>query len=96
MVSFPHCKINLGLHVLSRRSDGYHDLETVFYPLPLKDVLEIIPSTHSSAQTDPQRPELVADAAEAVWGYFIQNKGETAGLVPDKRRELLERSCRLK
>ncbi len=44
MISFPHCKINLGLHVLRRRADGYHDLETAFYPLPLKDVLEIIPA----------------------------------------------------
>jgi 4-diphosphocytidyl-2-C-methyl-D-erythritol kinase len=44
MVSFPHCKINLGLHVLGKRADGYHGLETVFYPLPLKDVLEILPS----------------------------------------------------
>jgi 4-diphosphocytidyl-2-C-methyl-D-erythritol kinase len=43
MVVFPHCKINLGLHVLRRRDDGFHDLETAFYPLPLKDVLEIIP-----------------------------------------------------
>ena len=44
MISFPNCKINLGLKVLRRREDGYHDLETVFYPLPLKDVLETIRS----------------------------------------------------
>src|ERR1700759_5359511 len=42
MVSFPNCKINLGLKILRRREDGYHDLETVFYPLPLKDALEIV------------------------------------------------------
>ena len=42
MVSFPNCKINLGLHILRKRSDGYHDLETVFYPINLTDVLEII------------------------------------------------------
>src|SRR5579864_2048626 len=41
MVFFPNCKINLGLRILRRREDGYHDLETVFYPLPLKDALEI-------------------------------------------------------
>jgi 4-diphosphocytidyl-2-C-methyl-D-erythritol kinase len=41
MVSFPNCKINLGLKILRKRYDGYHDLETVFYPLALKDVLEI-------------------------------------------------------
>lgn len=48
MVLFPHCKINLGLTILRRREDGYHDLETVFYPLPVKDVLEIIPSERLS------------------------------------------------
>jgi 4-diphosphocytidyl-2-C-methyl-D-erythritol kinase len=42
LVSFPNCKINLGLHILRKRSDGYHELETVFYPIGLTDVLEII------------------------------------------------------
>ncbi|MFM7858375.1 MAG: 4-(cytidine 5'-diphospho)-2-C-methyl-D-erythritol kinase [Flammeovirgaceae bacterium] len=45
MVSFPPCKINLGLHVLAKRTDGYHDIETCFFPVPWTDVLEIIPST---------------------------------------------------
>jgi len=45
MIFFPHCKINLGLRILRKRADGYHDLETIFYPLPaLRDALEIIPS----------------------------------------------------
>jgi 4-diphosphocytidyl-2-C-methyl-D-erythritol kinase len=44
MVSFPNCKINLGLKILRRREDGFHDLETVFYPLPLRDVLESVRS----------------------------------------------------
>ncbi len=42
MVLFPNCKINLGLHITRKREDGYHDLETVFYPIGIKDVLEII------------------------------------------------------
>jgi 4-diphosphocytidyl-2-C-methyl-D-erythritol kinase len=42
MIIFPHCKINIGLQVISRREDGFHDIATVFYPLPLTDVLEII------------------------------------------------------
>jgi len=40
MVVFPNAKINLGLNILRKRSDGYHDLETIFYPLGLKDALE--------------------------------------------------------
>jgi 4-diphosphocytidyl-2-C-methyl-D-erythritol kinase len=42
MVIFPNCKINLGLNIIRKREDGFHDLETVFYPLPVFDVLEII------------------------------------------------------
>ncbi|HEY9489615.1 MAG TPA: 4-(cytidine 5'-diphospho)-2-C-methyl-D-erythritol kinase, partial [Chryseosolibacter sp.] len=44
MVSFPPCKINLGLHVIRKLPDGYHDLLTCFYPVPWQDVLEIVPS----------------------------------------------------
>ena len=49
MIVFPNCKINLGLHILRKRNDGYHDLETIFYPLPLFDVLEIIRSPEDSS-----------------------------------------------
>lgn len=44
MLCFPNCKINLGLYITNKRPDGYHDLETVFYPVPLKDALEIVPA----------------------------------------------------
>lgn len=42
LIVFPHCKINLGLSVVARRPDGFHDIETLFYPLPLHDALEIL------------------------------------------------------
>ncbi len=41
LLLLPNCKINIGLHVVRRREDGYHDLETLFYPIPLCDNLEI-------------------------------------------------------
>lgn len=41
MITFPCAKINLGLYIVSKRPDGYHNLETVFYPIPLTDALEI-------------------------------------------------------
>ncbi len=44
MICFPNAKINLGLNIISKRPDGYHNLETIFYPIGLKDALEIIPS----------------------------------------------------
>lgn len=42
MVFFPNCKINLGLNIVGKRTDGYHDLETFFYPVHLKDAIEVI------------------------------------------------------
>jgi 4-diphosphocytidyl-2-C-methyl-D-erythritol kinase len=44
MVSFPNCKINIGLNIIGKRADGFHDLETIFYPIQIKDAVEIIPS----------------------------------------------------
>lgn len=45
MVCFPNCKLNIGLYITSKRADGYHNLETIFYPVKgLKDVLEVVPA----------------------------------------------------
>jgi 4-diphosphocytidyl-2-C-methyl-D-erythritol kinase len=44
MIVFPNAKINLGLYVTAKRSDGYHTIETLMYPVPLCDALEMIPS----------------------------------------------------
>jgi 4-diphosphocytidyl-2-C-methyl-D-erythritol kinase len=48
MIVFPNCKINLGLRILNKRQDGYHNIETIFYPVPLKDALEIIVSENAA------------------------------------------------
>ncbi len=52
MLWFPKAKINLGLSVLNRRSDGYHAIETLLYPIPFSDILEIIPSPSSRNAKD--------------------------------------------
>lgn len=42
MILFPNAKINIGLNIVSRRSDGYHNLETILYPLAIRDAIEIM------------------------------------------------------
>lgn len=55
MICFPNAKINLGLNVVSKRLDGYHNIETIFYPIPVKDALEIVEAeTLSFSQTGIQ------------------------------------------
>ena len=49
MICFPNAKINLGLNIVSKRTDGYHNIETIFYPIALKDALEILPSSDRKA-----------------------------------------------
>ena len=42
MVVFPNAKINIGLHIINKRKDGYHNLESIFYPVGLCDILEVV------------------------------------------------------
>ena len=51
MICFPNAKINIGLNIVSKREDGYHNLETVFYPVPLKDVLEFMVPEKQTKET---------------------------------------------
>ena len=51
MITFPNAKINLGLNIVERRPDGYHNIETVFYPITLTDVLEIVPADGETSLT---------------------------------------------
>ena len=48
MVTFSNCKINIGLHIVGKRADGYHNIETLFYPIPIKDAVEIIEEKRSN------------------------------------------------
>jgi 4-diphosphocytidyl-2-C-methyl-D-erythritol kinase len=52
MICFQNEKINLGLYVTGKRADGFHNIESIFYPVPFCDVLEIIPATTFSFETE--------------------------------------------
>lgn len=60
MICFPNAKINLGLHITSRRQDGYHNLESIFYPIGLKDALEIVPFNPELSYTGDGHREATA------------------------------------
>ncbi len=71
MIAFPNAKINIGLYVRGKRSDGYHELLTTFYPIPLNDCLEILPQesftfTGSGIQIDPGLSNLCVRAFELM------------------------------
>lgn len=70
MIRFPNAKINLGLYITNRRPDGYHDLETVFYPIKLTDALEIIPA-HEKAAFHPSGLPIAGNANKnLVWKAY--------------------------
>ena len=65
----PCAKINLGLNVVSKRADGYHDLETVFYPVPIYDEIEIRETTETKLEIKGQPVEGDAEKNLVVHAY---------------------------
>lgn len=64
MLVFPNCKINLGLHISSKRADGFHNIETVFYPLAIKDAVEILPAHNTNSAITFTCSGLIVDGKE--------------------------------
>jgi len=86
MICFPNAKINLGLHIVSRRKDGYHNIETVFYPIGLKEALEIVPTctNEKSTPTNPDVP-FIADNMDVPFanaGTYITTHSAKQGEEP--------------
>ncbi len=90
MIRFPNAKINLGLNIVNRRPDGYHDIETVFYPIALEDSLEIVPAAdgcttsltcHGRKVDCPMEKNLVTKAFRLLQAEFA---------LPDVEMHLLK------
>ncbi len=64
MIVFPNAKINLGLKIVSRRHDGYHNIETVFLPISFRDALEIIPASGNSSSISISGMEIPGNPAQ--------------------------------
>ena len=74
MLIFPNAKINIGLNVLNRRDDGYHNLETIFYPVNIKDALEIVVADELSFESSGlEIPGRVEDNL-CIKGYHLLKK----------------------
>ncbi len=74
MIIFPNAKINIGLNIVNRRPDGYHNLETVFYPINIKDALEIVVADKLSFESSGlEIPGRVEDNL-CVKGYHLLKK----------------------
>ena len=75
MVSFPNAKINLGLNVVARRNDGYHNIETVFFPLvELTDILEIVESDRFAFETTGIDVDIPAENNLCVKAYRLMQE----------------------
>jgi len=74
MIIFPNAKINIGLNVINRRADGYHNLETIFYPIKINDALEIVESDKLSFESSGlEIPGRVEDNL-CIKGYHLLKK----------------------
>lgn len=93
MVVFPNAKINLGLNIISRRPDGYHDLDMVMMPVGWCDILEIVPSSgHDTTLTVTGRPVNCPAEKNLVykaWSAFDRAIGGTLSPVDIFLRKII-------
>jgi 4-diphosphocytidyl-2-C-methyl-D-erythritol kinase len=82
MLCFPNCKINIGLHITGRRADGYHDLETVFYPVQVRDALEAVPAAETSLHMSGL-PVTGDHTHNLAWKALELLRQHAAGRIPE-------------
>jgi 4-diphosphocytidyl-2-C-methyl-D-erythritol kinase len=97
MILFPNAKINLGLRVVRKRPDGYHDLETVFYPVPLTDILEINLVENDPGDSTPSVSKAVDMPNQTVFnlegGKTISYSVTGLPVTGDTAKDLVIRAC---
>ncbi len=82
MVGFANAKINIGLHILSRRDDGYHEIETVFYPVGgLRDVVEVVRSGSVDIVNTGLQVDVLMDKNLVYKAYELLKKDFDLGAV---------------
>lgn len=77
MLLFPNAKINLGLHITAKQSNGYHSIETIFYPVPLTDALEVVVSSKTTLKLSGIKLESMPDDNLVMKAYQLMAKKYT-------------------
>lgn len=75
MICYPNAKINLGLNVTERRPDGYHNLETIFYPISIHDVLRVEEATEEVESIDNFFPKGSTVVTQKTEDYILRTGG---------------------
>jgi len=88
MISYPNAKINLGLYVTRKRSDGFHDLATIFYPLPLCDALEVITNEENDFSITISGIEIKGERTENLCSKAFQLIKKDFPQIPDVKMYL--------
>ena len=91
MKVYPNAKINIGLNITKRRDDGFHELQTVFYPVPLCDVLEIEHADSSDDVFLQDGPPLDCDSKSNLVQKAVRLLREKKYIVPPLRIKLTKR-----
>ncbi|MCB0700945.1 MAG: 4-(cytidine 5'-diphospho)-2-C-methyl-D-erythritol kinase [Chitinophagales bacterium] len=92
MICFPNCKINIGLYITNKRADGYHDLETIFYPIKgLHDALEVTPASKYTTLLSLHGTDIAGEKEQnLVWKAYNLLKEQFPAKIPELDINLLK------
>lgn len=90
MITFPNAKINIGLNIIEKRTDGFHNIESVFYPVQWRDVLEIIVNERETVNPMQNSSELPIPNSIEFTSSGLEIPGSTDSNLIIKAYKLLE------